>query len=250
MTRDEALDFINQLFVASGRSTADDPRDIVKAAYEQLLGYADADAMENADDRIGYWMNRLDGDLTPETFAGTFLRQASESPGRFVPETDFQANQGATQAAQQAAEVVSAATGGVVPEDPEEAAALLTQVSESASERAQQVREELEQEAPGEPGDEDGEDVDDGEEETEASPPTGGGGGTTTPPAEPTFGVANDTVAGKFVIETSLDSVHLSFDDDHQKYILDPETGGIDEFVFENLKQDNSIVVPDNVTLT
>ena len=72
---------------------------IVKAAYEDLLGYDDADTMENAAARVDYWVEKLDaGELTPANFGGSFLEEANTHQGDLISETTFKSNQAVVEA--------------------------------------------------------------------------------------------------------------------------------------------------------
>ena len=67
---------------------------IVKAAYEDLLGYDDADTMDNAAARVDYWVEKLDaGELTPANFGGSFLEEANTHQGDLISRTIFESNQ-------------------------------------------------------------------------------------------------------------------------------------------------------------
>ena len=67
-------------------------RAAVETAYEDLLGYDSATAMDNAEDRIGYWVERLDGGLDRSELAGTMAASALDGPGNHVPPVDFGGN--------------------------------------------------------------------------------------------------------------------------------------------------------------
>lgn len=68
-------------------------RDRVVSAYENLLGYVDANSMNASEDRINYWVDRLNSRLSVEDFGGQFLKEAEASPGKFVNSRDFKKNQ-------------------------------------------------------------------------------------------------------------------------------------------------------------
>ncbi|MBY5268834.1 beta strand repeat-containing protein [Spiribacter salinus] len=92
---------ISELF-----ATAIDGQDneaIVKTAYEDLLGYTDADTMNNAQARIDYWVGKLaSGDLTADTFGGAFLEEANTNQGDLISATTFANNQTVVEAHQTA----------------------------------------------------------------------------------------------------------------------------------------------------
>ncbi|AGM41613.1 hypothetical protein SPISAL_07595 [Spiribacter salinus M19-40] len=74
----------------------DDQDDIatVKAAYEQLLGYPDADKMADAQARIDYWVGQLRSDtVATRHFAAEFLHTAETERGHLISETTFSNNQ-------------------------------------------------------------------------------------------------------------------------------------------------------------
>ena len=84
---------VSELY-ASNTPDGSDNRTIVTNAYEQLLGYPDAETMGNAEARIGYWENQLEsGNVTLENFAGTFLTAANTTPGNHVNAQAFANNQ-------------------------------------------------------------------------------------------------------------------------------------------------------------
>ena len=68
------------------------PRDVIKAAYEDVLGYEDADQMENSSERIEYWEQRVEGGLSLDELASTMVRSVQEGRGTLVPESDHDAN--------------------------------------------------------------------------------------------------------------------------------------------------------------
>ena len=84
-------------------------RDMVIAAYENLLGY-NVDFMAEGEARLGYWQDRLAGDLARDDFVATFLDQAANDRGSDVSAADFAGNQRAVEAVTMVAE---AATGNV-----------------------------------------------------------------------------------------------------------------------------------------
>ena len=71
-------------------------REVVEQAYESLLGY-DVEEMANADERIGYWVDRLTDDLEAGDFVPEFLQAAHETAGQWVPEEDFAGTQAAVE---------------------------------------------------------------------------------------------------------------------------------------------------------
>ncbi len=99
MTEDR-LNAISEAFHATHGAPGNDlaAAEFVARAYETLLGYDDAAAMNNAEARIGYWVERLESDLGTADFASTFLTQAAEERGNHVGPDDFRANQEAVQA--------------------------------------------------------------------------------------------------------------------------------------------------------
>lgn len=90
MSNDTIHSEIGSLFVAAGRADGS-AEQTVRNAYETLLGY-DTDTMDHADERVGYWTDRLDDDLDDEAFIATFLHQAETHQGEHVGATDFASN--------------------------------------------------------------------------------------------------------------------------------------------------------------
>ncbi|MCG5526052.1 hypothetical protein LRB11_14095 [Ectothiorhodospira haloalkaliphila] len=121
MFQEQALNDLNEAFVGAGLAEGA-PRAVVERAYEQLLGYDDASSMANAEARIGYWLDRLNDDLSVDELAGTFVQQAHEGQGRFVPSEDHAGNQAA-------AEWVATRAEGLAGEVPTQAEAALAWVS-------------------------------------------------------------------------------------------------------------------------
>ena len=111
-----------------------DPAAIVARAYEDLLGYDSADDMTNADERMGYWVERLDHDLTVDELASTMVASVREGRGNAVPEDDHDANN-----------AVADALEGLLADDPAADAAAVADAAADA--RADVI-------APGDDGDE------------------------------------------------------------------------------------------------
>ncbi|MFM9816916.1 UNVERIFIED_CONTAM: hypothetical protein K0B97_03100, partial [Spiribacter pallidus] len=84
---------VSTLFAAA-ITDGQDNEAIVKAAYEDLLGYADADTMNNSAARIDYWVQKLSsGELTTDNFGGSFLEEANTNQGSLISSTTFENNQ-------------------------------------------------------------------------------------------------------------------------------------------------------------
>ena len=93
-----------------------DTQDLVRGAYESMLGYEDAHAMEDAARRLDYWESRLEsGDLRPETFLPAFMEAASDTQGRYVPDRDHLANQRVVDEYREAADVLRDLTSDALP---------------------------------------------------------------------------------------------------------------------------------------
>jgi hypothetical protein len=71
---------------------------IVKAAYQDLLGYSDADTMDNAQARIDYWVGELNSGLSTANFGEQFLSEAETSQGSLITATTFENNKTVVQA--------------------------------------------------------------------------------------------------------------------------------------------------------
>ena len=81
----------NTQFINQYGDTADN-EGLVKAAYEDLLGYDDADTMANADARIDYWVDLLEqGDVSPEGLGATMIEQSAQG-GAWVNDEDLAGN--------------------------------------------------------------------------------------------------------------------------------------------------------------
>ena len=109
MDSTEKTAFLQSLLDQAGITPADGgARQFVQDAYEILLGYDDAESMENADDRIGYWVDRIEsGEIPSGQFVAQFFGEAQEAPGRFVSESDFAGNGTTVESQLEAVEVLS-----------------------------------------------------------------------------------------------------------------------------------------------
>ncbi len=128
MDRDELHEYLRDLFANAGHYDADDIRATVENAYEELLGY-DVATMDDDDERLGYWEDRLADDLDADSFIPTFLDQAETDPGTHVGAADFAANVLAVRAAREEAEAINAAVG----DPPADAASEMADVNAVAS---------------------------------------------------------------------------------------------------------------------
>ena len=127
-------EFIRDLLHDGGIDVGLGVEEYVAAAYENLLGYEDASAMTNAEDRLGYWVDRLEsGDLNQDTFIPEFLYLAWRWQGDFVPEQDFVSNRIAVESAWDVADALYFAPEEVRPSSDEALAGIADHASGARS---------------------------------------------------------------------------------------------------------------------
>ena len=129
MDNDELNEYLRDLFDNGGYASGT-ARQTIENAYETLLGY-DVDTMNNADERIGYWEDRLASDLSLDDFVPTFLNQAESDLGTHMESMDLVSNILAVSAAREWAQN-QAATEGDPPTDASAAATALADLAGSA----------------------------------------------------------------------------------------------------------------------
>ena len=109
MDDNESIATVADSFAAAGQLDGGD-RDVVITAYENLLGY-DVGFMAEAEARLGYWEDRLAGDLARDDFVATFLEQATSDAGRHVSAAEFAGNERAVEAIATVADDVAGNVG-------------------------------------------------------------------------------------------------------------------------------------------
>ena len=125
---DHEFEYVQGVFTNAGRADGS-ARELVEAAYESLLGYEDANSMENSEARIEYWLGRLDDDLSAETFVPAFLAAAETNQGSLVPDGDFLNNQTAVGTVRAQVDATITASGDQPPTDASSAGAALTSLT-------------------------------------------------------------------------------------------------------------------------
>lgn len=114
---------LNELFF--NEYEALDASAFVAKAYEDLLGYEDASAMANSQQRIDYWLARIEeGGLSREEFAQAFVAEADGGRSEWVSEDDLAKNTAAKAAIEELGDapesldqVREAVAAAEVPED-------------------------------------------------------------------------------------------------------------------------------------